>query len=275
MATWPNKRYNRINWRNRPSTATALGATNLNKMDSFCNEVDNALITFDTTKLGLDVANTMLQTLEINTETGIIKATQLDGTVYTWDLNLEKIPVSFSLSEYGVLTMTTDDGTVWTCNVADLIKDYVFDDSETIGFSKEFKTEDDSYHVQAIVKNGSIKEEHLSPDYRGELQSLKNDSETAANNSLTYSKDAKRWAVGDEEYVGSDSDNSKYYSQQSEAQAIRAENAAELAESYASIVPPIFHIDWTTMELIQDSAATGMEFYLDPDTKVLSFEYTV
>ena len=62
--------------------------------------------------------------------------------------------------------MTTQDGTQFTANIADLIKDYVFDDSDTIAFTKEFRTEDDAYHIGASVKNGSIKAEHLDPDYR-------------------------------------------------------------------------------------------------------------
>lgn len=240
MAIWSDKKYNRINWQNRPSTATALGATNLNKIDVFCNEVDNAMIQMDAQKLNLSTANSMISSLTINVDTGVITAKQLDGTTFTWDLNLEKIPVSFSLSEDGILTMTTEDGTEWTCNISELIKDYVFDDSDTIAFEKEFSEEDESgkgaYHVTASVKAGSIKETHLDPDYRADILTYKNQALTAANDSLTYSKDSKRWAVGDAEYEGSETDNSKYYKEQAESAKVAAEQARDEAQAATGTV---------------------------------------
>lgn len=235
MAIWDSKKFARINWKNRPSTATALGATNLNKIDVFCNEVDNALIQFDAQKLNIATANSMIASLTINEDTGLITAKQLDGTTYTWDLNIEKIPVSFTLSEEGVLTMTTEDGTQWTCNIAELIKDYVFDDSSTISFTKQFNGTDDdgkgSYHVSASLKVGSVNEQHLDPDYRADILAYKTQAQQAANDALTYSKDSKRWAVGDSSYEGSDVDNSKYYKEQAEAAKTAAEQARDEAQA--------------------------------------------
>ena len=49
-----NKIYALINWKNRPSTTTALGATNLNKMDVAINTLDNRVIQLQTEKLGND-----------------------------------------------------------------------------------------------------------------------------------------------------------------------------------------------------------------------------
>lgn len=240
MAIWDSKKYNRINWKNRPSTATALGATNLNKVDVFCNEVDNALIQMDAGKLDIATANSMLASVTFDQDTGVFTFKELDGTTYTYDLNLEKIPVSFTLTEEGVLIMTTEDGTEWECNIADLIKDYVFDDSETIAFEKEFVGTDDegkgSYHVSASVKAGSINETHLDPDYRAGILTYKTQAQEAANDSLTYSKDSKRWAVGDAEYEGSATDNSKYYKEQAEAAKTAAEQARNEAQAATGAV---------------------------------------
>lgn len=235
---WSTKRYSRINWKNRPSTATALGATNLNRIDVFCNEVDNYLITIDAGKLDISTANGLLKTLTINEKTGIITATQLDGTQYTWDLNLEKIPMSIHLYEDGRLVITTDDGSTMETNIAELIKMYVFDDSDTIGFSKSFH--DDEYHVSAIVKDGSITERHLNPDYRAGIQEYTNAAISAASDSLQYSKDSKRWAVGDEDYSGSNTDNSKYYSELAKDQYEKAKEEADRAESFSNFVTPDF-----------------------------------
>lgn len=237
---WESKQYNRINWQNRPSTATALGATNLNKIDVFCNNVDNALIQMDAAKLNVAIANSMLASVTFDQDTGVFTFKELDGTTYTYDLNLEKIPVSFTLTEEGVLIMTTEDGTEWECNIADLIKDYVFDDSETIAFEKEFVGTDDegkgSYHVSASVKAGSINETHLDPDYRADILTYKTQAQEAANDSLTYSKDSKRWAVGDAEYEGSETDNAKYYKEQAEAAKVAAEQARDEAQAATGTV---------------------------------------
>lgn len=220
---YTTKKYNRINWKNRPSTATALGATNLNHMDVFLNDVDDALVTMDMEKLNVSVGNTMLKSVEYDKKTGVWTFRQLDGSTQTFDQNIEKIPVSFSLSEAGVLTMTTDDGTKWECNIAELIKAYSFEDTDTIAFHKNFSS--DEYHVTADVKEGSIQAKHLDPDYRADILNYRNTAQTAANDALTYSKDAKRWAVGDAAYEGSSTDNSKYYKEQAEAAKTAAEKA--------------------------------------------------
>ena len=237
---WESTQYNRINWQNRPSTATALGATNLNKIDVFCNNVDNALIQMDAAKLNVATANSMLASVTFDQDTGVFTFKELDGTTYTYDLNLEKIPVSFTLTEEGILIMTTEDGAKWECNIADLIKDYVFDDSETIAFEKEFVGTDDegkgSYHVSASVKAGSINETHLDPDYRADILTYKTQAQEAANDSLTYSKDSKRWAVGDAEYEGSETDNAKYYKEQAEAAKVAAEQARDEAQAATGTV---------------------------------------
>ena len=57
------KKYSRINWKNRPSTATALGATNMNHMDVFLNDVDNALVEMEAAKLNIATANSMLKSV--------------------------------------------------------------------------------------------------------------------------------------------------------------------------------------------------------------------
>lgn len=85
---------------------------------------------------------------------------------------------------------------------------------------------------------------------------------------------AESWARGNKGIrPGENSNNSKYFSDQSKAEADRAKQEADRAAQYSAVVAPTFHIDWDTMELIQDSGGTGIEFYLD-ENKVLSFEFT-
>lgn len=204
-------------------------------MDVFLSEVDDALILFDAQKLNVSVANSMLKSVEYDTENGIWTFKQLDGTEYVFDQNIEKIPVSFSLTEDGSLIMTTEDGTEYTANIADLIKEYEFDDSDTIATSRTYNQDDGAYHVQMTVKKGSITRDHLDEDYFPDVQALANQAKAAADDSLLYSKDSKRWAVGDAEYPGSDKDNSKYYKELAEAAKTAAEQARDEAQAVADI----------------------------------------
>ena len=233
-----NKIYALINWKNRPSTATALGATNLNKMDVAINKLDNRVIQLQAEKLGLDVANLMISSWVMDMQTYKITVTQLNGTVKEYDLNLERIPLKVTLSEEGILTFTYADGTNDSVNVADLIKDTVYEESDTITFEKNF--ESDIYHVTASIKNNSIEERHLKIDVMQDIRNNANIAQTAANDSLTYSKDSKRWAVGDGEYEGSETDNSKYYKEQAEEAKRAAETARDeaIAAGGATIMTP-------------------------------------
>lgn len=224
-----NKIYALINWKNKPSTATALGATNLNKMDVAINTLDNRVIQLQAGKLGIDVANLMVSSWVMDMKTYKITVTQLNGTVKEYDLNLERIPLKTELSPEGILKFTYADGTSDSVNIADLIKDTVYDASDTITFEKKF--EGNAYHVTASIKNGSIEERHLNIPLIQDIRDNANVAQTAANSSLTYSMDSKRWAVGDSSYEGSEIDNSKYYKEQSEAAKIAAEKARDEAQA--------------------------------------------
>lgn len=232
--TW-NKIYSLINWKNRPSTATALGATNLNRMDNAINTLDNRVIQLYANKLDVDVANLMIAAWTMDMDNYVITVTQLNGTVKTYDLNLEKIPVDISLDENtGIMTFTYADGSKDTVNIADLIKATTYEESDTITFTKTFNN--NAYHVTAIIKNGSIEARHLNPDYRADIQDFSNVAQTAANDSLQYSKDSKRWAVGDAEYPGSENDNAKKYKELAEAARDAAEQAKNEAQATTGIV---------------------------------------
>lgn len=84
---------------------------------------------------------------------------------------------------------------------------------------------------------------------------------------------AESWARGNKGIrPGENNNNSKYFSDQSKADAERAKQEADRAAQYSAVVAPTFHIDWDTMELIQDTQGSGIVFSLD-ENKVLSFEF--
>lgn len=84
---------------------------------------------------------------------------------------------------------------------------------------------------------------------------------------------AESWARGNKGIrPGENSNNSMYFSHQSKVEADRAKQEADRAAQYSAVVAPTFHIDWDTMQLIQDTQGTGIIFKLD-ENKVLSFEF--
>ena len=74
---------------------------------------------------------------------------------------------------------------------------------------------------------------------------------------------AERWAIGREDMQESLTDNSKYYSEQAKIEYEKAKQEADRASQYSNIIVPTFHIDWNTMELIQENTGKGIEFTLE------------
>lgn len=197
------KEYVRIQWENRPSIATPLGRTNLNKMDYQIDKNENTLITFDTTKANQSDLLQTIRTLTYDTETGIFVFTFWNGSTYSVDLNIEKIPVTFSMDEYGVITMTTADGTTYTCDIGALIKLYTFVDGDEI----DFVTTTDAggnKTITASIKDGSIVGSKLQPNFLADCQAAKAQAELAATSASSdasdaelSSEDSEAWAVGE------------------------------------------------------------------------------
>ena len=130
-----NKLYQRIIWENFPSEKTALNESNLNRMDLALDNLDNRVIEMDSTKVNVEVANTLIKNWTMDEATGVITVEKLNGEKILFDLNIEKIPVDFKLSEDGILTMTTDDGTPYTANIGAMIPVLTFEDSDEIAVS--------------------------------------------------------------------------------------------------------------------------------------------
>ena len=220
-----NKVYQRINWQNEPSISTPLNETNLNKIDYALDVVDGRVVTFDTTKANQSDLLQTVKTVAYNTTTGVFTFTFWNGNTVTADLNIEKIPVSFSMSEQGIITMTTADGTQYTADVASLIKTYSFADSSVIDFTV---TTDASGNktVTADIVDGSITGQKLQPNYLADCEEAVNDAEAAASSASgsattagTSAQDSEAWAVGTRGGVPVPStdpayeNNAKYYAE--------------------------------------------------------------
>lgn len=218
---------NRINWENEPSINTPINETNLNKMDYALYQHDRTLENWDTTKANQSDLLLSVKTIEYDDETGIFIFTWQNGTTKTVDLNIEKIPVSFSMSPQGVITMTTDDGTQYTADVGALIKTYTFNDSSVIDFTVVTDASGNKT-ITADIVDGSINGNKLQPNYLADCTAAKTAAENAEDSAEDSAEDAEAWAVGERNGVPVDPsdptyhNNSKYWSQQANPTTLEA-----------------------------------------------------
>ena len=215
-----SKIYSRINWVNEEEPA--LNETNLNKVDYALDVIDDRVVELDITKAKQSDLNESLKTLTFDQETGVFTFEYWNGSQLICDLNVEKIPVSFSLSDEGILKMVTDDGTEWTCDISKLIKTYSFLNSETINF-EDTVDENGNHNVTAKVKIGSITGEHLQPNYLADITKQANLSKDSSENSKSSSLISEGFAKGTQngEPVGEDSEyynnNAEYFKNQAQS----------------------------------------------------------
>lgn len=219
--------YLRINWENKSeSLKTPIDKGNLNKMDKaiadLCANLDIAHTESEVKKLDKSSANKLLsETPTWDAETGILTFKFFDGTQFSVDFNVEKIPVSFSMDSNGVITMTTSDGTKWTADISKIIPTYVFNNGERVTIS-ETAGSDGAKNVTADLVKGSITDEYIATDFLTQIKnnvSSANSSATAAaasaTNAANDAKLAQSYAIGSSGIRdGEDTDNAKYYSQQ-------------------------------------------------------------
>ena len=206
-----NKAYNRINWENYPSDATPLNEANLNNLDSATDTIDDRVITLDTTKATKTEVATLVSDVTFEESTGIITITKKNGSKVTIDTQMEKIAVNFDYdptTEQIMLTLI--DGTKQYIDLSALITQYEFLNTDTVAF-----TIGTDGKVSAIVKEGSIKEKHLEPNYLAKIKVEAAKAETSRADAVASATKAESYAVGGTgSREGEDTDNAQYYYEQ-------------------------------------------------------------
>lgn len=206
-----NKAYSRINWENYPSDATPINKVNLNRLDSATDILDDRVITLDTTKATKTEVATLVMDVAFEESTGIITVTKKNGSKITIDTQMGKIAVNFDydpVTEQIILTLI--DGTKQYIDLSALITQYEFLDTDTVAF-----TIGTDGKVSAIVKEGSIEEKHLEPNYLAKIKVEAAKAETSRADAAASATKAESYAVGGTgSREGEDSDNAKYYYQQ-------------------------------------------------------------
>ena len=160
------KIYNREHWENFPSEKTAINRDRLNNIEGGIDAIDDRVCALDTTKVDLTKANELVKEILWDESNGTLTVVKMNGSKAVIDTKLEKLAVNFKYDpESQQLVITLDDGTAQNVDLSALITEYEFTDSDTIAF--EIGSDG---KVSAIVKEGSIQEKHLRPDYLADIK---------------------------------------------------------------------------------------------------------
>ena len=164
-------------------------------MDLAIDNLDDRVVAMDASKVDLTRANELVKEILWDESNGTLTVIKMNGSRAVIDTKLEKLAVNFTYNpQTQQLVITLDDGTVQNVDLSALITQYEFLDSDTIAF------EIAGGKVKAIVKNGSITEDKLQPNFLADIkvESAKavnsatnaKSSETNAAKSATDAKDS-------------------------------------------------------------------------------------
>lgn len=232
-----SKLYSRINWENYPSEETPINKPNLNRMDDAIDSLDNRVIEQESLKFDKTSAAGLIKEWVIDEQTGIITITKYNGEKVLFDLNIEKIPVSFALSEDGILTMTADDGTAFTADIGSMIPVLTFEASDTIAATVSGTGANKSYSFS--IKAGSVTGDMLEPNYLANVQVAAGQASGAADAAAASAAEAKasEQSASDSEETAilkaSEASASASSASSSESAALASKNTAESAKTDA------------------------------------------
>lgn len=213
-----NKVYERINWENYPSIHTPINEKNLNKLDFAADALDNRIINLDTAKVDKSSIQTNVADWTMDSDTGIITITKVNGEKVIFDLNIEKIPIEFKLTPEGILIMITDDGTQFKADIGSMIPILTFNSSSEIQVIVTGTGINKTYSFSII--NNSITEDKLEANYladiKTEVAKAQSSSKTATDAATTATNMAN---------------TAKSYSENAAASKMSAETAASISET--------------------------------------------
>lgn len=274
------KIYSRINWENYPSENTPLNESNLNRIDYATNELDDRVISLDTTKASNTDIAYLVESITLDESTGIITITKHNGAEVQIPTTINKVAVNFRY-DYATqaLVLTLTDGSTETISLATLIQNNEFANTDTISMSVS-----GAGIVTSNIIQGSITDSHLRTDYLADIRLSEANAAASEANSDLRALDSEAWAIGKRDGVAvGESDetynnNSKYYSQL--ANSIRnamieirddAENLLETATNRLTGLNIM--INYSDGCLYYD-INSGIALNVDPSTGQLQYEVT-
>lgn len=160
------KIYSRINWENFPSEKTAVNESNLNKMDLAIDNLDDRVVAMDASKVDLTKANELVEEILWDESNGTLTVVKMNGSRAVIDTKLEKLAVNFSFDEANQrLVIILDDGSKQYVDLSAFVTPLEFKDGDIIYFSVV-----DGNLVSAGIKDGTISEEKLRPNFLADIK---------------------------------------------------------------------------------------------------------
>lgn len=197
------KIYIREYWENLPSEKTAVDAMRLNNMEAGIDNLDDRVVAMDASKVDLVKANELVKEILWDESKGTLTVVKMNGSKAAIDTKLEKLAVNFKYDpESQQLIITLDDGTTQNVDLSALITEYEFLDSDTIAF------EIAGGKVKSIVKNGSITEDMLQPNFLADVKVEAEKAKASASAADASEKESTVQANLSKEYA----DKAKEYS---------------------------------------------------------------
>lgn len=245
------KAYNRTYWENKPSDKSPINERSLNKIEAGVDTIDDRVISLDTTKFDKADAQGLIRSLTFNRANGVFTITYVNGATATIDTMLEKLAVNFDFDENAQqLIIALDDGTEKRVDLSAFIAPVEFLESDTVFWQLQTDGK-----VKAIIKEGSIEEKHLQPNYLADIkvetakaeasknaaavseanaaESEKNAKDAEANAALSEA-DAERYKT-DAETAAQNAKDSENASKISETNTKASEEAAKESEEAAGV----------------------------------------
>lgn len=214
------KIYSQIGYKNFPSEDTPLNETNMGAMDRAIDEIDNRIVAMDVAKVDLTKANELVKEILWNESNGTLTVVKMNGSKAVIDTKLEKLAVNFKYDpQTQQLVITLDDGTAQNVDLSALITEYEFLDSDTIVF------EIVDGKVKANVKNGSITEDKLQPNFLADIKVEVTKAETASKSSSKFADASNASSVESKKQA----DISKEYADKAKEYTDNLDKKAQLA----------------------------------------------
>lgn len=160
------KIYSREHWENFPSEKTAINRDRLNNIEGGIDAIDDRVCALDTTKVDLTKANELVEEILWDESNGTLTVVKMNGSKSVIDTKLEKLAVNFSFDEANQrLVIILDDDSKQYVDLSAFVTPLEFKDGDIIYFSVV-----DGNLVSAGIKDGTISEEKLRPNFLADIK---------------------------------------------------------------------------------------------------------
>lgn len=214
-------------WQNLPNMSTPINRTNLYHAEKGIKEADNRICQLDMKKADIELVNSLVKMVSLDSDTGILTVTLQNGSSYSYDLDIEKVVTNFTINDNNELVLTLADGTEKVIDLARFV--YSVDSTATVSMKIQNRT------ITAEIVDGSVTMGKLDVAVQAEFRQYMVEAQAARDAALQYQKFAKRYTLGDEEFPGSEIDNAKYYYEQISEKAKVVSDDALAARTQAEI----------------------------------------